>query len=110
MPFATSNGDVSWLIDLDPAEGGTGQIVEEDLEFSRLHVVAASLDALFTQLLADLDDGKLCVYEWGNSHMSAGIDRVLTCTRQFPGGAIEYQPLMHNSSLSRTAKTPGQRA
>ena len=65
-PLATSNGDVSWLIDLDPAEGGAvGQIVEEDLEFSRLHVVAASLDALFTQLLADLDDGKLCVDEWG---------------------------------------------
>ena len=50
---------------MDPAEGGVPrQIVEENQKFGRLHVVAASLDALFTQLLADLDDRKLCVDEW----------------------------------------------
>ncbi|MFC3493526.1 SMI1/KNR4 family protein [Glycomyces rhizosphaerae] len=50
------NGDVTWIIDLDPPEGGTpGQVVRVDLECGQWDVLAPSWTALLVRYAEDLE-------------------------------------------------------
>lgn len=59
VPLAQFNGDILWLLDLDPAAGGSvGQVVEEDAEGMALGVIAPSLEDLMKLYLRDLAAGR----------------------------------------------------
>lgn len=52
----TMNGDVNWLLDLDPPEGGTpGQVVRLDLECGQWDVLAPSWTQLLVRYAEDLE-------------------------------------------------------
>ena len=67
------NGDVYWLLDLDPPPGGTpGQVVRVDPECQRWDVLAPSWTRLLDRYADDLGNGAVPVHpsvgpecEWG---------------------------------------------
>ncbi|MEU8241190.1 SMI1/KNR4 family protein [Actinoplanes missouriensis] len=53
---ATMNGDVWWLLDLDPAPGGTpGQVIRVDIECAEWDVLAPSWTELLLRYARDLE-------------------------------------------------------
>ncbi|MEU4561065.1 SMI1/KNR4 family protein [Actinoplanes sp. NPDC023936] len=55
---ATMNGDVWWLLDLDPAPGGTpGQVIRVDIECAEWDVLAPSWEELLLRYARDLENG-----------------------------------------------------
>jgi|GEM_PF-3930025 len=66
VPFAHRNGEVLWVIDLDPGPGGdVGQVIYDDAECVHLEVLASSIGELLAQYASELEQGDFFVSEEG---------------------------------------------
>jgi cell wall assembly regulator SMI1 len=73
--LGTMNGDVHWLLDLDPPPGGTpGQVVRIDPECQQWDVLAPSWTHLLHRYAADLENAAVAIVpevgpecEWGTT-------------------------------------------